>query len=286
MGAGPAAPVAAPVAGPARVGLVASAVAVEDDTSGRWENSFGFDPEGCVEGQTADPCNPGTFTVPADVADVEWEPMLVVTPYRCTALAGPPRDWEARARRRHLSRVETEVSAELWTGTLATASGWPNLSLASTGSDDLTEGGPTTPLQGLQCLQQHIADTNGGQRGFIHATHSTITAWQASGDHFRREGPIILDMYDNVIVPGAGYDGSSPDGVAASDGDVWAYATGPVLMRRSGLDVPDAAEALAGVDRTLNTFTVFVTETVAAYWDGCVHAGVRMDVPVCATGGS
>lgn len=285
MGAGPATPVAAPIAGPARVGLVASAVTVEDESQGRWQNGFAFDPEGCVDGQVADPCAPPTFTVPADVADVVWEPMLVVTPYRCTALVGPPRDWEARVRRRHASRVETEVSAELWTGTLSAASGWSNLFLASTDSDDLTQGGPTTALRGLQCLQQHIAEVNGGQRGFIHATHATVTAWSCS-NNLRREGPIILDLFDNVIVPGAGYDGSSPDGAAASDGDVWAYATGPVLLRRSGVDVPDAAEAIAGVDRSTNTFTVFATETVAAYWDGCVHGAVRMDVPVCASGGS
>lgn len=286
MSGGPRAVVQAPDVDTPRVGLLASALPPPDGEDDRWANGFTYDPDFCGDGYITDPCSPGADDRATDTVGtaIVWEPFVVGAAIECSAMSYRSGDWEARVLRACRSVTEFQVSQELWTGDQAKISGWANRFLADVANVDiLTEDGATGLTHGLACLQQYLTETNHGRRGMIHATRQVITHW-ASLNLIRPEGARLVDWFGNVIVPGAGYDGSNPDGAAASDGDVWAYATGMVTVRTTEPEV--SGDPVAQIDRDVNTLIVYAERLAAASWDGCAHGGVRLDVTVCDVGGS
>lgn len=279
----PRTPIAAPRASAPRVGLLASAPEPRD-LPARWERGVEFTPESTDSGEVRDPCGTAAATPARPAPLVEAEPFEVISTWRCTT-RGWPTDWEARARRNHQRVAETQISSEFWTGTLAQASSWPNRYLADVANVDiLTETGAATLTHGLACLQQYLSETNGGQQGMIHATRQTITHW-SSLNLIAKAGNVLEDWFGNLIVSGAGYDGTSPDG-AVGDDNVWAYATGMVQLAHTSparlLGGPNAN----GVNRDNQDADVFGLSTALVYWDGVAHGGVRLALETCDVGGS
>lgn len=278
-----------PPAGAPRVGLIVSArTTFAGETDEMWANGITYEPE-CVpdSGGVLDLCDPASKDDPAPNDVVEWDAYAVQIGYRCSTFGYRGKDWRALARRRLLADEERQISRELWRGDLAQAGGYPNRWLADVANVDiLTEGGPVALTHGLACLEQYLADCNGGQQGMIHATRQVVTHWQGLG-LLRREGNLLLTAVDTIVVPGAGYDGSDPDGNDATTGDVWAYATGIVDVRRGEIVVlGDPNSNPEQVNRTTNTIRVFAERPALASWDGCCHGGVMLDVTVCGIGGS
>lgn len=283
---GPAAVVPAPPAAAPRVGLLVSARQPTDDDD-RWVSGFTYDPELCGTGYITSVCDPDASDRDLDASptDVVWEPYVVGGGIVCSTFGWRGRDWQAQARRALEAVAEYQISHELWTGTQATAEGFANRFLADVAAVDiLTESGPVGLTHGLACLEQYLSDTLAGRRGMIHATRQTITHWQGLG-LVRREGNLLLTVHDTFVVPGAGYDGSTPDGAPATSGDVWAYATDIVDVRRSTAEIIGGPDA-TGVDRSVNTTEVRAEQAAVASWEGCAHGGVRLDQVVCGIGGS
>lgn len=283
------APVMPPPAAPPRYGLLTSAAPANDAPGTRWVEGITYDPETGVSGYRTDVCDPGATdrAIAAPDGIVEWDPYVIGAGIRCTALAAPRQDWRARARRALDSQAEAQISAELWTGELAQEHGYPNRWLADvTSVDILTESGPVGLTHGLACLEQYLAECNGGQRGMIHATPQVATHWQGL-DLLRREGKLLLTVLDTIVVPGSGYTGTDPDG-NVGDGNVWAYATGMVTVRRDD-QVDYAGDPLANpeqVNRSTNLVELRAEQLALASWDGICHGGVRLDVTTCNVGGS
>lgn len=283
---GPPAVVPAPPAAAPRVGLLVSARQPTDEDD-RWVGGFRYDPELCGTGYITSVCNPSASDrdLSAQPTDADWEPYVVGAGIQCSTFGFRARDWQAQARRALEAVAEFQISVELWTGTQATAEGLPNRHLADVAAVDiLTETGPVGLTHGLACLEQYLSETIGGRRGMIHATRQTVTHWQGL-DLIRREGNLLLTVHDTIVVPGAGYDGSTPDGAAAADGDVWAYATDIVDVRRAAAEIIGGPDA-TGVDRDVNTTEIRAEQPAVASWEGCAHGGVRLDITVCGIGGS
>jgi hypothetical protein len=80
-----------------------------------------------------------------------------------------------------------------------------------------------------------------------------------------------------------GYDGSDPDGNVDATGETaWAYATGIVPVWTGAIrTIPDEGDLAAALDRSLNTIEWRVERPTLAMFDGCVHAGVNVDL--CST---
>lgn len=290
MGTGPRAVVPPPVKRPPVISLLSSAVDISDDNpDGRWQNGFTFDPEHCGDViQIVDPCDSETKTTTSDEADVDYEPFDLVANYTCSPFDHNLREWRARAERNLRACMAFGIEDELWTGTKAQEESWPNRFLADVNNVDiLTESGPVGLTHGLACLEQALGDCNCGQPGMIHATRQVVTHWMGL-DLIRRveqPRPHLETILGTVVVPGAGYDGSDPDGQPAIDGRVWAYATGMVHVLLGPVRViPDSFKD--ALDRTDNTATFFAEASAAAFWDGCCHFGVRLDVTTCDSGGS
>lgn len=290
MGAGPRREVEAPRASAPRVGLLQSAVRTTQPDS-VWENGIAYDPEGCGGVTTPfDPCDQ-THTFPdGERPDdtVEWEPYAVWESERCTGIAHDRTRLDRtreRVRRKLTSTEGFQVERELWTGEVATAAAFPNRFLADVSNVDiLTEAGAVGLTHGLACLSQYLAENNGGQQGMIHATPQVVTHW-AGLDLLRVEGARLLTIArGDVVVPGAGYTGSDPDGLGPEDGDVWAYATDMVEVRL-GERIETGADPVQ-IDRPNNVVDVRASRLALASWQGCRHAGARLDIVTCGIGGS
>lgn len=274
-------------AAPPRVGLVAQARIV-DEPDERWVQGFTYSPDNCGESGIGDPCG-FSKAIPDAEGNLSFDPFAVWAGDKCSSFGFESRDWQERARRQLRACESAQIEAELWGGAFAQDDeDRPNRFLASEASDVLTSSAADAG-DALACLEQGLAQCNCGQRGMIHATRQIVTEWSAL-NLVRRDGNQILTIHDTIVVPGAGYDGSSPLGEPAADGSIWAYATGLIDLRLSAVFViPRASEVDALMREALNrdedTVEVRAERAAAATWDGCCHFAVEIDADVCNVGG-
>lgn len=293
MGTAPALPIPSPPVTPAATGLLASAARPDlnvADFPRRWMGGVAFDPDdGCgALPAPLDPCETaaGELDLPVEPGVVRWEPYVLWAGKTCSTLGQDAlAEAGAVARRRLIGSRSAQLERELWEGARAQASGWDNRFFTDGTADNLTEAGSAPLTHGLACLQQYLGDVLQGRRGMIHATRQVVTHWTTL-NLLRREGDVIYDLFNNVIVPGAGYRGAGPDGQAAADGAVWAYATGvvTVLLDEEGLKVDGSS--VQTVDRDTNVYEVRAQQIGLALWDGCALGAVSLDVDLCDVGGS
>lgn len=142
----------------------------------------------------------------------------------------------------------------------------------------------TRPNHAVQVLEEAIAET--GRLGVIHCSPMLATALLGQGFAISDKSGVIRTINGNVVIPDAGYVGASmpesaPDPLSATE--EWAYATGPIDIRRSEIfTTPDTrAEALdrglgATNDRP-NTFTYRAERYSVAVWDTALQAAVLVD---------
>jgi hypothetical protein len=255
--------------------------------SGRWENGLRYAPEGCGDAAgTVDPCSTPTKTVSfaSNPAVVEAEAFGVWAGDTCSTFGWQARDYIGRAKRLLLACQGKQVENEFWSGAQAQASGWPNPRLADPVADVVTPGAAVSPEMALRCLEQALAECSCGP-GMIHATPQLVTAWAVNYLVQRQPNGQILTVLGTPVVAGAGYDGSSRDGEPQASGSVWAYGTGRVTVRLGDIEVipGDLAQA---TDRENNTVTYRTERLAAVTFDPCCHVAARVDLELCAVGGS
>lgn len=256
-------------AAPPRVGLIVSAATPSGEGS-RWQGGITYDPETGQPGYRTDLCDPGENDrdLPARPEVVAWDAYAIGDGIRCTALAANRTDWRAQARRQLEAVAEYQLSAELWSGTLATAHGYDNLFLDNGDAHDVvTSGADVGPRDALAFLEQYLADAARGQRGMIHAPRAIVSTWAQDGG-LRREGGLILTTHDTIVVPGAGYPLDSGK----------AFATGMVEVRRGDVEITGDPLSSAEVDRDTNTVEVRAEQVALASWDGVAHGAVNVDI--------
>jgi hypothetical protein len=289
MGAGPIFAADAPPARAPRFGLLNAAPVVEESTN-RWENGLEFLPEQCADGGVFDPCGASNLD-PATCRElVETQPVALWAGDKRSAMnmtgtnGARLDDLRARARRQLVATESFHAAHELWTGTQAAASNWPNQVLADPASDVVTNGAGTT-LDALACLEQYLGEAQAGQQGMIHATRQVVTHWVK--DYLVTvQGGQLVTALGTVVVPDAGYTGSAPDGSPAADGSVWAYATGIVQVRLSPVMTNPPENDSAAYQVLSNTGVVFAWRLAAMSWDGCAHGAAEIDLDVCRVGGA
>lgn len=278
-------PVDAPIAAPSRTGLVASAPRV-DEADNRWEAGFEYLSECIDPGNhgTGDPCGDDQTKGGTDnKVRTIFDPFYIWASVKCTA-GDRGTDWEARGRRALEVVTPFEIEAEFWTGAQAGEAGFTeNRYLAHPTDADVLSNGPLDPLEALACLEYGIGRCPSSSEGWIHAPRNLVTIWDGM-NVLERQGNRQVTQQGNVVVAGAGYDGSGPGGDPAVDGSVWAYATGPVQVRYSEAIIlgDDIAERIA---RSLNDLEVIAERVAAATWDGCCHFAIQVDAPFCDVGG-
>lgn len=140
----------------------------------------------------------------------------------------------------------------------------------------LAGGAAVKPAVGLALLEQAIGATARG--GMLHATPGTVAMWDSLGYTLDVKGQKLVSRANGTpISVGTGYIGAQPDGgTAPTETKSWAFATGPIDVRRGRVEVlPDnVKEAL---NRSTNQITYRVERNYVVDWDTVLQAAVYID---------
>jgi hypothetical protein len=263
----------------------------------RWEiGGYSITPENCVEIDTWDPDCANWDPVQADgvkapaqnLSDAptnegtyEVAPYTIETSFQCDAAAFQVVDYRGRAERQLVSAQGKATEFEFWTGTLNANN--PHLDSGAT----VLGGGAAFPVeQGLFLLGQYLSNVGGGGIGMIHAPTAVVDEWLwAMGNSIKEQGDRLRTVNrGDIIVSGAGYPGTGPDGLPVSNGQAWIYATNIVTYRLGEITVlPNTIrEAL---DRKKNDIEYTAMRQVATGFDPCRHAAVLVQTSFAESAG-
>lgn len=300
----PPAVVAPPPVLPALHNLVSSAITITEPDS-RWEGGIAWRSLAGSEAGVWVPCqyDEDGEPVPADelapkqgprrIGPSSFQPYDVELADECSAFGLSDADWERRARLYLDAATPKAVEAEFWTATqhpdnFSLTSHTPNTDGTAPGSTggvlNPTLVTPLEPSHALAALQQALANCGAGTRGMIHATPYLAELWGGRlqvkdiGIDDPTQPPDVSGAVSllttktrgTIVVAGAGYLGTGPDGNAKATpdaGTVWAYASKMVAVRLGGVRlVPGSlAEAL---DRDTNSVVYRAERAAAAVPDG------------------
>ena len=217
-----------------------------------------------------DPCASGTFREKEEGEPFDsayFASFVSYLPITCSAMSiGDPEEFARRAEV-SLDAVQSfSVERQLARGTGVATN--PHLADAN---HTLTAAGATAtaPAQALAYLEEEIGET--GKQGLIHATPPVASRW------FDQVGelPNLVTNIGTRVVSGGGYAGATPSGrAAASAGQSWVYATGPVEVRMGAVAVMDIKEVL---DRSNNDVTFRAERYVLVTWDAQLQAAILVN---------
>ena len=220
-----------------------------------------------------DPCYAeGTFGTKLDTHTQEtpsFYPFAAYVPFTCSTITANPAEFARRAERVIEATISHAVEQALAHG----VQGSNNPYFGDGNLDVVGGGGVLHPPYALAYLEDAIGAT--GRKGMIHATPGTISAW--SLDNLLIRGDVLMTANGTPVVSGSGYRDASPagqEGLNLSDGQEWAFATGPVQVFIAESDPPSVSEY---VDRSDNTATYRAEKFVVAEWDTCLQAGAPID---------
>lgn len=296
MAVGPGTPVEPLPASPPRVSLLSMATLVPNaETDTRWMGGIRYAPEECLpetdsvwwQCSTDDP----GFEKESGAGNSieEFTPMVAWAGDSCSPFGWNERDFQGRARRKLLACESRIIEAELWTGAHAADAGHDTNRFLEDGSlvEQLEGGVKTGYVSALAELEQALAECSCGGGHMIHAQPRVVTTWSQNGLlTLSPDGTMIRTAMGTLVVPGAGYPGTGPDGEPDPTADrSWAYATGIVRVWRGPISIVPGTLGEA-MDRDTNLVTYRAERTFAAVWDQCCHVGIHVDLcqAHCETG--
>lgn len=220
---------------------------------------------------TWEPCSTGTDRTKDGTSDQplpRFDSFGIVVPIACDAMSiGDWRDFAGRAEKVLQATQSYSVEEALSQGVDLSSNpflGDANLAI-------LAGGAAVTPEVGLAYLEDAIGAT--GRAGMIHATPSVASSWSWLED----QNGVLTTKIGTPVAVGGGYIGADPvSGASPAAGQSWAFATGPVQVRLS--DVQLVGDDLMSSLDTSNNDVVFRAEKYAlAIWDTALQAGVLID---------
>lgn len=134
----------------------------------------------------------------------------------------------------------------------------------------------TSAINALALLENEIAKSQ--REGVIHVTPALATV-MAAGHAISDDGRGVLRTINGtVVIPGTGYvDALHPIGhPAATSTEEWAFATGPVQVRRSAVFVNPETAAQA-TDRSINKTVYRAERYYLVNWDTAVQSAVLVE---------
>lgn len=207
-------------------------------------------------------------------------PWTILVQDSCSSFGFEERDFKGRALRLLENATPQAIEREFWNGTYAQAAGVPNNYLTNAASyTDLTPVTVPSVSRGQQVLQDALAQCGFGGQGMLHVQPQTAPNLLNA----RRVGPLLLDVFDNVIIPGTGYPGTdSAVGGGNSSSTAVMFATDLVMTRveQAGIVYPETfAEALdRGQAGQPNTIRFRAQKFGCAYFDAACHFACRVDL--------
>lgn len=262
-----------PAPGQRRYGLFNAATVVDDLDARGIGTGFQIPAEDCGVVRSYDAnCD----THPEKTFD-EGLPYMEATPYwvyasrQCGTVGNRPSDIEASVRRRLVANEQREVEAQFWGGGAVAAD--PNL---------IGTAGVTTVVPGSAGSSAAIAaleDSFYDAYGYTGVIHIAMRAYGnlAYGNLLVPSSGVLRTPMGSAWAIGAGYGIAGPGGAAPDAGNVWAFMTPPVIIRRSEIIAPSVLDTM---DRIQNQYLGLAERVYAHTWVcGNVHA---VQVPVLA----
>lgn len=209
----------------------------------RWAGKLDYDPLSFRDGGIADPCDAsgltsttvscGDTTVGGFATFLVYQPLSISTEQRLS-----DENWEDRVRRSLLISQSSLIARELWLGANSDAQGTNNKRLASeTWTDNYESGDPTGPVESLAALEQMNGSRFFGT-GLIHCTRETFTYWDSFGLIRDAGNGLATTKLSTPVVADPGYTvGYDEDGETPTDGERWAYLSGPMDIHLGPIDV-------------------------------------------------
>lgn len=205
----------------------------------------------------------------------DYTPFPVFAYDTCSTFGFEAAEYEARARRALAARESKAVEREFWAGTLFSAN--PHLAAGGT-VETLVAGAAQGLRRSLALLSQAAADHNAGQ-AMIHVRPKVAELWFGL-DMIGLVGGKLVTGNGHIVVPGAGYLGSAPDGTAPTATQEWGYVTDRVEVHRGPVAVFAPGVNGMSVDRTVNTVTLTAQRMYAPVFNGCTLSAVKIDTTV------
>lgn len=265
--------IAAPAPGRTRYGLFNAATVTDDLDAPGIASGFQLPAEDCGVVRAYDA---NCLTHPAKTFDEglgyqEATPYWIYATRKCGTVGQSPAEITNSVRRRLVANEQRQVEAQLWGGTAVASD--PNL-VGHAGTVTVVPGVPGAGAA-IAALEDSFYDFY-GYVGTIHIATRAYAALAYAGI-VEKNGGTYNTQIGSVWSFGAGYGITGPAGVAPAAGNVWAFMTPPVLVRRSQVMVPDV---VATMDRSLNQYMALAERVYAHTWVcDAVHA---VEVPIAA----
>lgn len=265
---------AGPLPQPLPFGLF-SAATIVPEASDRWANGAVVRPYPPGPASTFDACSTGTFRdkeIPEQPDTPLFEAFGVYLADQCSSRGvGTDAALDGRARAAFAAVEQWAVEHEFATGSRQPT----NPYLADGDAQVLASGAAVGLLEALALLELAIGDT--GQAGIIHADRGIVSGWSSLGA-LRIAGDKLLTFNGTPIAAGGGYNDVQPEGESAPTTDTgWAFATGPVEVRRfPEIEIIPGSLAEA-LDRETNLVTYLAERSYLVDWDTQLQAAVLAD---------
>ena len=269
----------APVAPPFRLLDVATVLDIPDPHWANGAQLWGY-PEGCPEGH--DPCAAGTFRDKAEAGNVpipEYGPFTAYVPISCT-----PRSLhdEGELLTRVTAVFNATESAAVERQLLSGAYLPLNPYIADDNVAILGGGTAQSADVALGLLEDAIGETC--RAGVIHMTPFALTLVAGGFNSVQQTGNRLFTRRGTPIIVGDGYIGGFPDSVGTSADDPWMWATGPVIIARSGV-ITNPQNMRQALDRASNLITFYAERDYLVGWDTALQAAVKLDAGGMNPGG-
>ena len=243
-------------------------VLVSDDI--RWLNGVNVDGYSCSIPSLWEPCSEGTFRTKSSESEqlmTRFDSFAVIQALTCSSLGmGDPEEFAQRAER----VLDATLSFGVEEGLSQGVAGSTNPFLGD-GNVTVLGGGAVTAIVGLALLEEAIGAT--GRMGMIHVPPDVASVWSFDGG-LVSDGEALKTWLGTLVASGGGYIGAQANGAAPGAGNAFVFATGPVQVRLSSVEVQTIREVL---DRSDNTVTFRAERYALAIWDTCLQVAVEID---------
>jgi hypothetical protein len=220
------------------------------------------------------PCSDGTFRTKEDGSGWElpiFESFTVYLPITCSSITAHAPGFDDRVRLAFAATESYAVAFELARGHANPV----NPFLTDANLAILAGGVAVAPDVGLSYLEDAIGAT--GKAGMIHTTPAVGASMNGGYGLAGRSDVLLTTANGTPVALDGGYIGASPSLHAPLvAGEAWAFATGPVQIRRSA-DIEVIGDLGESLDRSTNEVTFRAERDYLVTWDTELQAGVLID---------
>jgi len=227
--------------------------------------------------ESFDPCSTGTFRTKSEGEGwdlPQFQPFTVYLPITCSSITAAAPGFADRVQLAFAATESYAVAYELARGVANPL----NPFLDDANLNILAAGVAVQPDAALSYLEDAIGAT--GRGGVILTTPAVGASFNGSNCGYGIEvqsGRLVTTANTTPVALDGGFIGASPSLHAPLvAGQGWAFATGPIMVRRSP-DIQILSTLKESTDRSDNTVTFRAERDYLVIWDTVLQAGALVD---------